>query len=356
MFTDDRLLRESLSQEAIAVARSTGDPLALADVLAEGGPTNGTPWTLDQAEAYVLELLDLAPTLNDPYRLAIANLWHYILGFFAGREPGAGVASLREAERLGRDLGQPTVQWMTGVWQAVHTQMQGRTVEALTLAERAFTAGQACGQPDAWTWYAAQLTTIYRETGRLAELTESIENEVAAMPGLPAWEVVMAQVLVEVGRTEEARAIVLRLVDVDTGSVHIPQDVVWIFGVAALLEVAATLGELAAVELLYEQLLPFRHLTVHAGVAFLGSAEHYLGLATFALGRPSHAIAHLEAAIAAHERLKAKLFLGLSHAELARVLTAGGAAEDHDRIASARATAVALAEETGGTCITRRLP
>jgi len=356
MFTGARLERERHSAEAVAVARRVGDPLALADVLAEAGPANYTPWTIHLGESALLELLDLTPTLNDPYRLAVSHLWMYIVSVFAARDPAPGIASLAAADRIGQELGQPTVRWLTLFWQAVQAQTQGRISEALDLAERALVLGQATGQPDAWTWYSGQLATLYREMGRLQELTAAIEQEVAANPGLPAWHVVLAQALFEAGREEEAHGIVRQLVDVEAGDVRLPEDVLWIFCIAALADLGGKLADRAVVALLYARLLPFRHLMVHGGVAFYGSAEHHLGVAAGALGRVDEGIAHLEQAIAAHEDLGARFFLGLSYAEMARLLTMRGAEGDAERAASAVVSARTLAEETSGGSILSRLP
>jgi class 3 adenylate cyclase/tetratricopeptide (TPR) repeat protein len=356
MFTDDRALRERLSDEAVAVARRSGDVTALADVLTEGGPANYTPWSVQRAAAAMRELLELVPSLNDPYRVAIAHLWSYIVSVFVGADPAIGNAQLEAAVRIGRDLGQPTVQWLTTFWRATQAQTEGRSADALALAEEALTMGQASGQPDAWTWYAGQLTTVYRETSQLGELVDAIEQEVVTHPGLPAWEIVLAQAMCEVGRDDEARAIVRRFVDCQAGTVHLPEDVLWIFSVAALSGLAAGLGESDALTVLYDELLPFRHLTVHGGVAFYGSAEHHLGVAAAALGRADEALQHLEQAIATHERLGARFFLGLSHAELARLLRARNSAGDQERAVASESLARELAEQTGGASILTRLP
>jgi len=131
--------------------------------------------------------------------------------------------------------------------------------------------------------------------------------------------------------------------------------VLWIFSVGALAGVAGRLDEREALEVLYDLLLPFRHLTVHGGVAYHGCAEHHLGVAAAALGRDAVAVDHLERAIADHERIGARLYLGQSHAQLSRVLRRRGHATDAERAAESAAIARTLAEETGGTTITRLL-
>ena len=353
MFSDDRALRDRLSAEAVAVARSTGDALALADVLAAAAPAEYTPWTIEQAEEWVIELRELVPALNDPYRLAMAHLWAFIASFFASRDPDETVEELMHAERLTTELAQPTLQWLTGVWRTCYLQTRGRIDEALALVHETLEAGQGSGQPDAWTWYAAQLTTLYRESGRLVELLDAIEDEARNNPGLPAWQVVRAQALLEAGRTDDAREVLRGLVAPGSRTVGLPQDIMWFFGVAALSAVAADLGELDVVALMYDELLPFRHLSVHGGLVFFGAAEHWLGVAATALGRHDRALEHLEAALATHERLRAQVYLGLSHAELARLLTLRG---DTERAEQSVALARALAEETGGASILSRLP
>ncbi|MDT7571566.1 MAG: hypothetical protein QOE05_1740, partial [Actinomycetota bacterium] len=235
-------------------------------------------------------------------------------------------------------------------------QTEGRGAEALTLAEQALVMGQASGQPDAWTWYAGQLTTVYRERGRVGELRDAIEQEVTPHPGLPAWEIVLAEAMCAVGRTEEARTILLRFVDVETGVIHVPEDVLWSFSAASLAGVAITLDEQAVLAVLYDAMLPFRHRTIHGGVVFFGSAEHHLGGIAAALGRDEEALVHFERAIADHERLGARFFLGLTHAALAALLSRRGDPADADRVRTSVALARELADETGGASILNRLP
>ena len=353
MFTDDRGHREQLTREAIAEARRTGDPLVLMDVLASTGPARYTVWTVDEGVAHTQELLAMAEEHGDPYRLTIAHLWRFAMEFFLGRDPELLEHSIASAERLAAELRQPILLWFTGVWRAMHTQMAGRLDEAAALAERAFEMGQAIGQPDAWTWYSGQLVSFANDRGELATYADVIEQEVRSSPGLPVWEVTLARTFAETGRLDEVREIVERLVDLETRTVRLPQDIVWIFGVANLLVLSVELGDEERVALLYEQLLPYGHLMTNVGVAYSGSAELQLGIGAAALGRLDDAVAHLERAVAAHERLGARIFLGRSYAELARVLAARG---DHDAAQAAATQATALADETGSQMIRRRIP
>lgn len=356
MFSHDRTRRETLAEESIAVARRAGDPLALAEVLAELGPSTYTPWMIDRGVVWMAELRVLAAGLEHPYLLAFGHLWTFVNTYLSASDQQLATDSLDSAEQLAADLGQPTLRWLTSVWRAALTQMQGNTEHALALAEQAFRIGQEVGEPDAWTWYAGQFTTIAHELGQDPELIETIEREVANQPGLPAWQVVLCATLCDVGRHGESKAVLHSLVDVPTATIRLPQDVLWIFGIARLLLVASDLQETDSVELLYRQLLPFRHLSVNGGVSYHGSAEHSLGIGAAALSWYDEAITHLDAAIADEERLGARLFLGLSYAELANVLLQRDSPGDHDRAVSATASARALADETGGVLILTRLP
>jgi hypothetical protein len=100
---------------------------------------------------------------------------------------------------------------------------------------------------------------------------------------------------------------------------------------------------------LYDELAPIADTCSVAGgvVGFMGSHAHWAGVAAAGLGRTEDAVAHLEVALATHERLGARAWEAESCAELAAVLGAGG---EHYR-----ARAADLAAELGLGAVAARV-
>jgi hypothetical protein len=107
-----------------------------------------------------------------------------------------------------------------------------------------------------------------------------------------------------------------------------PADRNWAPAASFASELAAALGARAACRWLYDALTPLAGGVAVMGVAitFRGAVDHHLGLLAAALDRPAAARAHLEHALAVHDRLGARTWALKSRYELARVLPATEAA------------------------------
>jgi class 3 adenylate cyclase/tetratricopeptide (TPR) repeat protein len=352
MFTTEDERRQALSDEAVSVARRVGDAEALADVLMWAVPTNFVPWRSDVLLRSADELLALAASLDDPQRWGLANLWNFLAHAVTGDVETAD-GRLAVADRIADELGQPTLRWLVKTWTTFRLLRQGDLEEADRHLTLAFELGQRTGQPDAFTWYAGQLWILARERGELLPLFDVVQAEAASRPGLPAWQGVLGFMHCMRGELNEARAVLHRMTP--GGELAVPRDVLWLCSAATSLELAEHVGDLSRVVPLYALLLPYRDLPVLGGVIYLGSAERYLACGARALGRLDDAVAHLDAAVALEERMRARTWLGVACADLARTLRSRGADGDAARADAAEARARELSRETGSVQIEHRL-
>ena len=352
MFSQDDERRHALADEAVAVARRVGDPLALDDVLTSAIPTNSVPWRMEVTLAYADELIELTASIDDPQRRALANLWSFVAHLNTGDVETAD-RHFAEAQRLDRELGQPTLRWLITVWTTFRRLMDGRLDDAERLATEALELGSRTGQPDAFTWYAAQLFELSKQRGQLAGLLETVQGEVADNPGLPAWQMALAVIHCAVGDRRSAQRVLDEMAP--DGMPVVARDVLWLFAVAFLLDVAAEVGDVAKAEALYAAALPYRAWLVTSGVTYLGSAERFLATGASALGRYDDAVGHLEAALAFEERMRARPYIGLTCSDLARTLRLRGAPGDEERAMSYERRARDLAVELGSVYLERRL-
>jgi class 3 adenylate cyclase/tetratricopeptide (TPR) repeat protein len=358
MFSNEDERRSATVDEAIAVARRVGDSTALSDVLVAGAPAILVPWRMQDAVACADEGLTLSAKVGDPTRWTLANLWSFITRMYAGDAEAAEVR-IDIVRASASQLAQPTVHWLTTSWTVSRVLMLGELDEAERLATEAYEVGARTGQPDAFTWYAAQLFTIMRERGLAGTLRESVQKEVDDNPGLPAWRVALASLCGDDGDLGPGReALELLIPD---GRIGYARDVMWTYTTAFLLDTAEAVGDRARGGLLYNELLPYRALPVHAGVTYQGSAECHLAAGARLLGRYDDAVHHLEAAIAFEERMSAPTWLGLACADLAKTLRlrAGdrsdpAAVADRARADEMTARALELAKQTGSVLVERR--
>ena len=352
MFTGEDERRDMLSDEALAVARRVGDPLALADVLSWVVPANYVPWRIEALRRNAAELVQIAGQHDDPVRWAMANLWSLVSLALSGQGEAAD-RRLAVGVQVAEELGQPTLRWMAWSWSTFRALMKGDLDDAERQLELSFALGQSSGQPDAFTFYAAQLWALMRERGQLSALFDTVQSEVERNPGLPAWQGVLALMHCGEGQLEQAREILHRLVP--DGVLRIARDVLWFSMPATLVEVAEVVGDPDRARSLYAELLPFRSLGIHGGVIYVGSAERYLASGARAFGDLDLAVAHLEAAIDHERRSQARTFEGICWADLARTLRMRRAVGDEERAVAAVEHARRLARETGSVAVERRL-
>jgi tetratricopeptide (TPR) repeat protein len=192
------------------------------------------------------------------------------------------------------------------------------------------------------------LFPVWRERGRLASAVDGTRRMVEGPSALDAWRAGYAHILEQTGDLDGA-ARMLDIVATD-GFSHIPDDIAraYTFGEAA--ETAVRLGDETRCAQLYELLTPLAGTAAMVGtVAYYGAVDRYLGLLALALGRPNDAVAHLEAAIAIHERMRARPWIARTQYDLGRALLARDEQGDSERAVALLNQALDTANAIGMT-------
>ncbi len=349
-FHPDRERRVALSDEAMSLARRTGDAATLAHVLLARFFTISAPSTVDERLANTAEILQLADVLGDPAVRFLA-LWQRARLLLEAGDMAASVASVDEAESIAEKLGQPTFRWMV-LWMRVgRVLIAGRLDEGERLAEETFALGNATGQPDAAAVVSMQRLMCRFEQGRLDELDEfilEVRNRFPAVPGIVIWQ---ALVCSESGRLDEARRLLEPLAA--TGF-DIPFDSTWHIFLTLLAEVLRVLDDPDWAAALYERLRPYSAiLAVVAGVT-PGCTAHHLAMLATLTGRFAEAEEYFAEALAAHERLGAPAHLGRTRVEWARMLLARRGPGDTERARQLLDEALTVAVDLGLVNVERR--
>ena len=337
--------RVSLADEALALARRSGNPVVLGEVLVAWSLAVWAPSTIGRRREIAAELTALAVHLPD----SIAKVWALTLPSASAIEHAdleSADAVLHGATELAERLGEPTGRWSIGYFRAGRAMVTGGIDEAERLATEALEIGMSASQDDAPMFFAAQLFAIRREQGRLEELIPAIEQVVVDYPGLPTWKSALAISYAESGGLNDAKGVLDKLTARDF---DFPADVNRLVGLALSAEAAATVGDTGAAAALHALVLPFRDHIVGIGLFWIGPVSYYLARTAWVAGDVEAADIFFAEAAATNERLGAVSWLARTRMQWARHLLDARRPGDVARAAELLEQASAAATELGMT-------
>jgi hypothetical protein len=181
------------------------------------------------------------------------------------------------------------------------------------------------------------------------ELLSVLDAAIAAMPGLVLSRLLRAAFHAELGRVAEARAELERVCKQDFAD--LPFDREWLPTLCFAAPLVCRLGSERQASVLYKMLEPYedRIAIVCWTVVCLGSVARPLGILAARERRWERAVAHLERAVACHDRLGARFLAAEARFDLAHALAArrwpGDAARAQLTLEQAQASAADLGLE-----------
>ena len=167
-WTSDRQELARLSDAAVAMARRLGDSATLADALLSSFYAIHAPSTVFQLFDNTDELLALADRLGD-HGISVQAYWQRTRAALQMADVGEARRCAELQERLAAELGEPTLRWMAAVTAAGLRLIDGAVSEAEDGVVAALAMGKGL-QPDAETFFAAQILLVRYEQGRLDEV------------------------------------------------------------------------------------------------------------------------------------------------------------------------------------------
>ncbi|WP_261818520.1 AfsR/SARP family transcriptional regulator [Nocardioides sp. OK12] len=296
------------STEALQLARRCGDDLMLGRTLADHYAVTYASFSDPRGCARIsAELLEVATRSGDDGLQMMAAVGHTQATLMLG-DLETSDDFLERADRSATALSHHSRLWMVRTWQAGRLVLRGHLVEAEDTAAAALDLGVATDQPDAMTWFAGQLFTIRWMQGRLHELIDEIETQVATQAdGIPAWRAAHALALAEVGRAADAEKILDEFVSTDLHS--LPYDMLWLQGVAYLCSACRAVGRTDMARVLYDALTPYAGLLADNATIGAGPVDLHLGQMARLLGEDTLAERHRAAAVRTCARIDAPLWL-----------------------------------------------
>ena len=338
-WSGDERRRDSLSREAIEIARQAADPSVLARALLARRFAVWAPDTLQERLQIGEEILRLAGESDDSRLARRCHGWR-VADLLEAGEPSAAREEIESETLLAETLRQPLHLWHARVMQALLALLEGRFEPAERLASDAYVLGHRASQADAPHALAVQQSFIRRDQGRMEEVLDKAKSYTERDATAPAWCCFHALLHAELGHHGEAGDELQRFAG--NGFADISKDANWLFSLACLAEVAAHVGDTTAAAALYELLLPYagHNVVVGYATACCGSVARQLGVLAATLGRFDEGAGHFEEALAMNARMHARPSLVRTRHGYAQMLMARG-----DRVDRARD----LLEEAHGT-------
>jgi DNA-binding SARP family transcriptional activator len=330
-----------LAEEALQTARCAGDERVLALAL------------MHTTQAYALEREEHLSRLHEAERLAESvDDQEVRLAAHSGLMAAALIWAdrdefdrhLAEYARIANSLRSPRHMLLSDDDHGGAAALDGRYAEAREQIRSVFRRARRLGDPNLLENTAVGLFLANRELGRLN--VESVRQVAEAAPHRPVFRASLVLTLCDVGETDEAAALLEALLD----DPMLRSGLLRRFSLSMLAESAALLGDTRSAAQLYEWLAEeLRHGdgVIIGPNAFFGAVRRYLGLLASTLGRAGDAVAHHEAALDVHERMRARGWAARSRYDLARALLARDEPGDAARAAELLAAAIDAAEELG---------
>jgi DNA-binding SARP family transcriptional activator len=323
--------RARLGEEALELARQSGDPVTLADAI-EGHwiAVEGPPEILAGDGMEVCEkLISLGQQLGDKERV-FAGHDHLLHTVWMLCDRAAVEVELATLSALAEELRQPARRWHVGTGLTMLALMEGDFERAEELISETLARGE---QAQSWNAIVSQRLALFvlrRAQGRLAELEDTIRRSVHEYPALLRFRCALAHLYGELGRERDARAAFDPLLSRDLAREHL--DAEWLFSMMLLVEPCAFLGDEGAAAKLYSLLLPYEHLYAQAPVeAVFGSLARGLGVLATTLSRFDDAERHFDIAIETERTMAAPPWLAHAQHDLAGMLLKRGGTGDNER-------------------------
>ncbi len=286
--------RRSLANRARSEARALGDARTIVDVHNLVIEALRFPTELPQRLEDTAVALHHADECQDPAALFWA-VSHRMRTLMESGRVDEATSQFDRMVAISDQVGQPVMRWMTTFSRAQWFFLHGNTDEGERLTEEAFALGESSGQPDALNYYATQLVHARWQQGRLEEVIPFIEQSASDNPGIPGYRSALARALCQAGDVSAAaRLLEDALVD---RFAHLPQDLLWTYGMVFFAEVAIRIEHADAAAALYEHLAPFAGQVAFLGTTCEGPISHYLGGLATVLGRFDEAREHFDTAL-----------------------------------------------------------
>ncbi len=332
---------EATSQEALALARRSGDLDALGMALQARCTVVGASGAVDEHLVLAEEMVSAAPP-GDWHGWRMGHVQRAIARLRLGDRAGFD-ADADAVDRLGAERRFWGIRFNAQVWRGTQALLDGRFADVEALVAQLFAAASRIPMSDV---AAIQMFKLRFEQGRLDACLIDLARAVADTPHNSALVAMVALTHAELGAHHDAR----RQFDVlaADGFAVVPRHLRTVT-LAYMAEVAAYLGDTGRATAVYESLAPFSGQIVAAGIMAHcpGAVDRHLGQLAATLGHHAQAEAYYLAALALESDLRSPPLLARTRHWFARMLLARDGPLDRETAAEHLVASLATAAQLG---------
>ena len=296
--------RLALAEEAVVVARQSGDPIVLADVVVRIFSSISAPETRELRAAWITEACLLVDDLH-PTQQFLAFVYRAIAALDSG-DGRTWREALAVAQSVAQHTGQPSHRWQILFGCVVDEIVGGDLVAAERTAGDALAAGLDLYPHDAIIVYGAAMLVIGLFQTRGPEMLPLVEELRHTNPGFVVFDAVASANAAESGDIERATRILDAAV---TNGLAVPRDAAWLITNWIWALAAADTQHRPAAEILFSRLTSWADHHATNGFVYTGSIAHILAMLAVVLGRPADANAYFAQALEAHTNAGARAFI-----------------------------------------------
>ncbi len=355
-YSAEVMRRDSVLDEALEVATSLGLPEALCTVTAVRSLVAWRPADLTARREQADVMSDLAVRAGSRHFMLESRRLRVAAMLDAG-DIAALDAALADHAALAEE-GFGVHRWRAAMWRTMRHLIDGQYADTEGSIAAAQELARSVGHPDTFFWFAAQLLQLRWDQDRLDELEASVASLVESSPAIPLWRCVLAALCADLGRIDDARQHVERVVaDLagvnDDGANPFAALLPCAEGLASttlLADAAVAVADRARAEQIYDALAPYAGHGVMAGpaVVFLGCVDHRLAALAAVAGDTASARHHFATSVLRYERMRSRPWLARLYCDWASAIPTEEAGEH-------LAAASAIARELGMPGVLRRI-
>ena len=339
-------LRGPLSQQAVEMARRTGDPMAQIAALYSRHAALAASVDIKEKLAIATESLRIAEQIGEKERVLRARYLR-ILDFLELEDVPAVDQEIEAYTQVANELRQPLYLWHVPFYGASRALMEGRFEDCERLGREALAIGRRAQDPMAPLFFEVQMNVLRAVQGTTEGREEAIKRYIEIYPKIPGHRATLATLYCRLGRPEDARMVFEQVAPNDFAA--LPRDGSWIVSMASLSKACSYLGDTERAATLYKLLLPYagRQVVTGSAAVALGSVSRFLGILAATMSSWEEAVAHFEHALLIDEKNGVRTFVGHTQQEYGAMLLARDFAGDRERAYEMLDQAIATAEELG---------